>query len=903
MSEYDHQHIAEIFLKVSRADPASREELLTEACGNDAGLRAEVESLLKHHDKPDSPLDKPILGDLAGPEDNHPEQIGSYRILRVLGEGGMGIVYLAEQLSPRRTVALKVIRSGLISRQMLRRFEHEAQVLGLLHHPGIAQIFEAGNIGTERAPQPFFAMECIEGPTLTVFTEERELNLNARLALMARICDAVQHAHNKGVIHRDLKPGNILVQEDGQPKILDFGVARATDSDIQMTTMITNVGQLVGTLPYMSPEQVLGDPKEIDMRCDVYALGVLFYELLSGRLPHDLDNKSVADSVRIIRDEEPVTLGSISRIWRGELDTIVGKALEKDKERRYQSPSELAADIRRYLRQEPIFARAPSTMYQFRKLVARHKFPFAAAALLFVIVTTFAIVSTIQAGRLALQRDRALEAEGLATKRFDDVRTLTNSFIFDVHDRINVLPGSTETKRFIVSTALEYLNSLASEAQEDPELLLEIAGGYRRVGEALGGYKLANLGDLEGAKENFQRARDILESLQTNDPDSHEILFELQTLYGSIGGIHYQRKQYEETSALYAQSLALCETLIRDHPEDVSALGAINMIRDKLAMVSQQQGQYEEALAYYESNLLTVKRMQEYAPDLIKAANDEGTALMRCGQLHRRMGHGDLALDFFKRSMTVRQGLVEKEPNNAPALGNLAAILIELGNACLRDDRPEDALIHHQESLTIREKLSASDPYNLLALGQLALAEEHVGGTLSSLGRFDESYEHYLSSLELRERHAEQEPTNLIIRRELTVAYEKMGDTILQRKDFDQAADWYGRSLALRVELVATGDFSSRNARDLAVAHFKMGDVYGAAFAEADPEGDAKKDYLLKAIDAFNQSLDVLSDMEERGALSPSDAGIPDFIHGKITQCEQNLEALNTDSTELSPED
>lgn len=239
-----------------------------------------------------------VSGVAAAPAiSRHPVTIGHYRILRLLGEGGMGSVYLAEQENPHRIVALKVIKPGFVNAELLRRFEQEAQALGRLHRPGIVQIFEAGTADGGLGPQPYFAMELIEGRSLLEFTEERHLNSRTRLKLMAKVCDAVSHAHQRGLIHRDLKPGNILVDEAGQPKILDFGVARVTDSDAEATRQ-TDMGQLIGTLAYMSPEQVLGDPQQLDIRSDVYALGVITYELLAGKLPYDTDRRPCMKSCK-----------------------------------------------------------------------------------------------------------------------------------------------------------------------------------------------------------------------------------------------------------------------------------------------------------------------------------------------------------------------------------------------------------------------------------------------------------------------------------------------------------------------------------------------------------------------------------------------------------------------------
>ena len=278
-------------------------------------------------------------------------RLGHYEVLQVIGQGGMGTVYKAEQDSPRRTVALKVVRPGFASPAIVKRFTHEAQILGRLHHPGIAQVYEAGLADDG---QPYFAMEFIHGLPLDEYARRRGLDLTARVGLLARVCDAVQHAHDQGVIHRDLKPANILVEETGQPKVLDFGVARATGADLLTMTGLTQAGQLIGTPNYMSPEQVTADPAAIDHRTDVYALGVILFELAAHRLPYQLENRPLAETARLILEQDPPRLGSINPELRGDVETIVAKALEKDPARRYRSAADLAADLRHWLDHEPI---------------------------------------------------------------------------------------------------------------------------------------------------------------------------------------------------------------------------------------------------------------------------------------------------------------------------------------------------------------------------------------------------------------------------------------------------------------------------------------------------------------------------------------------------------------------
>jgi WD40 repeat protein/predicted Ser/Thr protein kinase len=375
MSEQPHSRVRSLFDQAADLPQEERGAFLDAACDGDAGLRALVERLLAYdtgagidEDENGLPKSTPARApEVTVPNSTSPwpveapglpSRIGRYRVVRLHGEGGMATVYEAEQDQPRRTVALKVIRPGLVTPELVKRFRHEAEILARLQHPGIAQIHEAGVADDGR---PFFAMEFIRGMPLDRYAHGRRLDVPARLELLARVCDAVQHAHDTGVIHRDLKPRNILVDETGQPTVLDFGIARVTDPDLLLTANETRTGQLLGTLNYMSPEQIAADSSGLDARSDVYTLGVILYELLAHRLPYQLDQLSVHEVARVIEQEEPPRLGSIDRRYRGDIETIVAKALEKERTRRYASADDLASDVRRHLRRETILARKVSS--------------------------------------------------------------------------------------------------------------------------------------------------------------------------------------------------------------------------------------------------------------------------------------------------------------------------------------------------------------------------------------------------------------------------------------------------------------------------------------------------------------------------------------------------------------
>jgi WD40 repeat protein len=445
------ERVMALFDKALERPVAERSVYLERACGDDEDLRKQVASLLDEAQSDDGFLESDRPGELVREKfedyvaaadepsvaDGMPSRIGDFRILGLLGRGGMGTVYEAEQDNPRRRIALKVLRTPFVSPDLRARFERESEILGRLRHPGIAHVYQAGVIEEDNGePVPYFAMELIDGISLSEYATAKRLDTRGRLALMVKVCDAVEHAHGHGVIHRDLKPDNILVDERGEPRVLDFGVARIVDRELATHVKSTATGLLIGTLSYMSPEQVGARPDEIDVRSDVYALGVVTFELLSGQLPLEVTSVSIPDAVLQIRELDPPHLGALDKKYRGDVGTIVEKALDKEPHRRYASATALSADIRRYLADEPILAKPTSSLYQLGKFARRNKAIVAGVLVAFVALLVGTLVSTRQAVIARRERADAVELRQVAERQTYRARIAAGASAVESHDAL-----------------------------------------------------------------------------------------------------------------------------------------------------------------------------------------------------------------------------------------------------------------------------------------------------------------------------------------------------------------------------------------------------------------------------------------------------------------------------------
>ncbi|MDP9100058.1 MAG: serine/threonine protein kinase, partial [Verrucomicrobiota bacterium] len=525
--------VKELFEAAVDLAPRERATLLDNECGDDDELRSEIESLLASDNEANDFIEQPAL---EMPRDLFPEpapeplagrHFGTYKIIREIGRGGLGAVYLAARADDeyRKEVAIKLVRRGLDTDDILRRFRNERQILAQLDHPNIARLIDGG---TTDDGLPYFVMEYVKGDPIGIYCDSHALSTADRLNLFRKACAAVTYAHQNLVIHRDLKPSNILVTPDGEPKLLDFGIAKLLGSEEDALAQ-TMAGQQIMTPEYASPEQVKGE--KITTATDVYSLGVLLYELLTGQRPYRLKTRTAEEIARAIAHQEPerpstvrgasLKPGSLRNLksratsLRGDLDNIVLKAMRKEPARRYASVAQFSDDIRRHLEGLPVIARKDTLRYRSGKFIRRHKVGVAAAVLVFLTLVGGIIATFWEARRATAQRDRA-------ERRFADVRKLSNALLFDIAPKIERLEGSTDARRALVQRALEYLDSLAQESAGDSQLHGELAAAYEKVGELQGNPRKPNLSDYSGAIASYEKARDIRKRLREKNPGDLE---------------------------------------------------------------------------------------------------------------------------------------------------------------------------------------------------------------------------------------------------------------------------------------------------------------------------------------------------------------------------------------------
>jgi serine/threonine protein kinase len=608
---------------LAKASPEERQAFLAGACSGDAELRGRVEALLEAHEHPDSflePRQNLFVSTIDAPiRERCGTLIGPYKLLEEIGEGGFGIVFMAEQLQPvRRKVALKVLKPGMDTRQVVARFEAERQALALMDHPNIAHILDGGATASGR---PYFVMELVRGIPITEFCDREHMPVRERLELFVSVCQAVQHAHLKGVIHRDLKPSNVLVTlHDGTPvvKVIDFGIAKATGQQLTDKTLFTNFAQMVGTPLYMSPEQAGLSGLDVDTRCDIYSLGVLLYELLTGTTPFDKERLRTVgydEMRRIIREEEPPkpstrisTLGQVantatqrksdqrklSQLFRGELDWIVMKCLEKDRNRRYETASGLARDVERYLHNEPVTACPPSAVYRLRKFAQRHKRPLVWSGLLVVLLLAGL---TASAAWVWQEREEALVQRDLARKQRERAEANLAKARQAVNDSFTVLSESTllrhptlePLRKQLLQAAVRYYEEFVQEHGDDPELQAELVAACFRITNMI-----YALGTEEDWLSPLEKGVAVMEDLMRKRPD-------VTALAGLQAGIFRPMATYwptpkpAETLRAFEKARAIWEDLVRAHPTIPGFKSDLALFHGMIGLVQERLYQHAES--------------------------------------------------------------------------------------------------------------------------------------------------------------------------------------------------------------------------------------------------------------------------------------------------------------------
>lgn len=686
--------------------------------------------------------------------------IEGYEIIAEHHRGGQGVVYRAIQLATRREVALKVLyHSPGGGRANRIRFEREVQVLAQLHHPHIVTIHDSATVGDCF----WYAMDFVDGTPLDLAVAQRDPwvsagalalgqaaarqrrvdansvelavpgieggpprdrassrdNIRETLRLFVKICSAMHAAHVRGVIHRDIKPANILVQRDGEPKVVDFGLA-TFDGSADVTHMLdvsmTRTGQFVGSLPWSSPEQADGQP--VDTRSDVYSLGVLLFQMLTGMFPYAVTG-TMAQTLQNIREREPLVPSALRRGISDELDTIVRRCLAKERERRYQTAGELGADVARYLAGEPIEAKRDSTMYVLRKTLTRYRGRLAVVAALLLVMLAGGITS-------AWLWRRAEGAQAAADKRFSDLRRFANSFIHEFDPQLQGVPGTLPARRYVAKVALEYLNELEGAAGADPQLRLELAQGYLQLGKMLGSPGYPNLGDTDGASDSLRKARDVLLQLLAEQPENGVYFAHLSQADFLLGDVRLALGDVAGAIEAHERRLSSIRE-IHQRRRDAKAGADLASSLSSFAMVLQDADRDEEA------NRLLEEATQVFAGlPAEEVARDP--AILRTMALHwsyvgharSKAGDDPAARAARERALREFEELARRFPDALDAQADIAVALIDVAAEKTRVGDFAGAEADYLRAVKIREDILERDQGNAQALRRLALAEYYT---------------------------------------------------------------------------------------------------------------------------------------------------------------------------------